>query len=74
MISRHANKIKLSKFDPLEAPTDPTPVTLATVYNNPNNEHEQVQSNMLALFDDGSSGSMIKECRNSKTISQSLWD
>ena len=59
IISKRINKNKLSKLDPLGVPTDPTPVTLATVYN-PNDKHEEVKTNMLVLFDDGSSGSMIK--------------
>ena len=60
IISKRISKHKLSEFNPLEVPKDPTPVTLATVYN-PEDEHEQVKSNMLVLFDDGSSGSMIKQ-------------
>ena len=43
----------------MEAPRDATAVSLATVYN-PNNEHEELKSNMLILFDEGASGSMIK--------------
>ncbi|GFH50708.1 predicted protein [Chaetoceros tenuissimus] len=60
MISRQMNKNKLTKYNPLEGPSDATAVSLATVYN-PNNKHEELKSNMLILFDEGASGSMIKE-------------
>ncbi|GFH55792.1 hypothetical protein CTEN210_12268 [Chaetoceros tenuissimus] len=60
MISRRMNKNKLTKYNPLEGPSDATAVSLATVYN-PNDKHEEIKSNMLILFDEGASGSMIKE-------------
>ncbi|GFH49966.1 hypothetical protein CTEN210_06442 [Chaetoceros tenuissimus] len=60
MISRRMNKNKLTKYNPLEGPSDATAVSLATVYN-PSDKHEELKSNMLILFDEGASGSMIKE-------------
>ena len=60
LISKRTNKNKITKFDPLVVPTDPTPVSLATVFN-PKDEHQEVKANMLVLFDNGSSGSMIKQ-------------
>ena len=53
------NKHKLTKYNPLEAPRDATAVSLATVYK-PNDKHDELKSNMLILFDEGASGSMIK--------------